>query len=345
MSKRILIVDDDKGVAFFLREHLLEAQAGYQVETADSSEEALEIMAQRPFDLVITDLRMPGMDGLELMEEIRQISPRTRLILMTAYGNERIERTAYQLGACQYITKPFRVQDLIERVDKALAEVQAPGRESLDMTDQRFDELGRYLADLRFEVGAQCILLADVAGQLLTYVGEAEGLDLPTLVSLMAGGFATAFEMAHYLGEKRATTLNYHEGRLYDVYSSNVDDNLFIVLIFDKRKQESRIGIVWLYTRRALQRLQELVGSLEPIEADQVLDADFGALLSNSLDQLLIPQETEEAEPSMTLEEATNLLLKDASPPQTDDEPTVETIDWRKAQEMGLIDLSRLGEG
>ena len=311
MDKRILIVDDDKGVAFFLREHLLKTRAGYQVETVGSSEEALAILAQRSFDLIITDLRMPGMDGLELMAEVRRHAPHTRLILMTAYGNERIERIAYQLGACQYITKPFRIQDLIERIDQALSEAQAPGRGTLNMTEERFDDLARALTNLRFEVNAQCILLASVAGQLLTYVGEAEGLDLPTLVSLVAGSFAATFEMAHYLGEKRATMLHYHEGQSYDVYCSNVDDNLFIVLLFDKQRQESRIGMVWLYVRRALQRLQELINGLEPIEADQVLDADFGALLSDSLDQLLAPQRAEGDAPDMTLEEATDLLLKD----------------------------------
>lgn len=335
MSKRILIVDDEESVAFFLREHLLEAQAGYWVEVANSSEEALSKIASQPFDLVITDLRMPGMDGLELMEVIRRQSPRTRMILMTAYGDARIERAAYQLGACQYITKPFRVQELVNRVHAALVEAQAPGREVLALADEQFGDLSRCLTDLRFEVGAQCILLANVTGQLLTHVGPTEDLELASLVPLIAGGFATAFEMAHYLGDTQPTTLNYYEGQRYDVYSANVDSNLFVVLVFDKHEQRSRIGMVWLYTRRALRRLQELVGATEPIVAEQVLDGDFSSLLSDSLDQLIAPTTTEtdsETKPELTLAEANARLQEDISAI-----PPTKTLNWQQAKELGLL--------
>lgn len=122
MRKRILIVDDEESVAFFLAENLAELGADYQVETANSGEEALAKMAAQGFDLLVTDLRMPGINGLELIEQARVRSPHTRLILMTAYGNTRVEATAYRLGACRYLAKPFSSQELVTAVQAALLE-------------------------------------------------------------------------------------------------------------------------------------------------------------------------------------------------------------------------------
>jgi CheY-like chemotaxis protein len=297
MPKRVLIVDDDRTVTAVLAENLAKLGNGYVFETALSAYEALDKTRKDAFDLIVTDLRMPGMDGLKFMKKIREYYPHTRLILMTGYGNTDIEATAYQLGACRYIDKPFKTEELLAQVRTALAEPELPGRDLLVLSDDQSEAIARCLADLRFEVGAQCILLADVAGQMVANVGESENLELPALVSLVGGSFATAFEMARYLGENQARTLNYHEGEHYDVYSSNVNEELFVVLLFDKRCQRSRIGMVWLYTRRALERLQTTVIGAKRVHASDLVDADFGTMLSDSLDQFFVAGEAEPTAP------------------------------------------------
>jgi len=108
-DKRILIVDDEDKVAFFLRESLEELGRDFVVEAAGSAEEALEKMAAQPFNLIISDLRMPGIDGLELLEQVKEQNPDTRLILMTAYGSDEVEAEARRLEIYQYITKPFHI--------------------------------------------------------------------------------------------------------------------------------------------------------------------------------------------------------------------------------------------
>ncbi len=349
MVKRILIVDDEENVVFFLAENLIELGAGYEIETACSGPEALACMVPSPFDLVITDLRMPGMDGLMLIKRIRARYPQTRLILMTAYGDAGVETTAYRLGACRYIAKPFAIEELIAQVRLALDDADTPGQNILMLTNDQFDAIARCLADLRFEVGAQCILLADVTGQLVAHVGETEGLDLPTLVSLVGGGFATAFEMARYLEERNARTLNYHEGERYDIYSSNVNESLFVVLVFDKHHQQSRVGMVWLYTRRALKQLESLARSAEKVDAGRLLDADFGAQLSDGLDQLLTVEadgigweapKAEEAKQAQPKEEETEQIQPtEVAPP-----PAQRTFSLQQALEMGLLDPTWLND-
>jgi len=338
MGKRILIVDDEKSVAFFLAEHLTALGAGYEVETAGSGEEALALMQSRTYDLIITDLRMPGINGLELIERARSRSPHTRLILMTAYGNRRVESTAYQLGACRYLSKPFHIQDLVAAVQSALEEMETPGRGILVLSDEQFDEISQHLTDLRFELNAQCVLLADVTGRMLAHLGAVEGVDLQVLISLIGGGFAASFETARHVGEEEALVLNYHEGTKLDIYSANVNEEMFIVLLFDKEKQRSRIGMVWLYMRRVLQRLRAVIRHTERVSAAQVLDDDFSEQLSASLDHLWLDSSAEEGP---TLEEATQALRDSMA---ADAEPTgdqeVETIDLAQAVKMGLLDPS-----
>jgi CheY-like chemotaxis protein len=116
MTWRILVVDDDESVAFFTRESLLELGTAYHVEMASSGEEAWRKIRARPYDIVIADLRMQGMDGLELLSRTRRGYPRTQLVLMTAYGNDGVRAAARQLQVCRCIAKPFQMEELIDAI-------------------------------------------------------------------------------------------------------------------------------------------------------------------------------------------------------------------------------------
>ena len=159
-------------------------------------------------------------------------------------------------------------------------------KDLLFLSEERYGAITRCLSDLRLEIGAECILLADISGQLIIDVGTTGVLDVTSLVSLQAGSFVSTFEMSKYLGEKEALNLSFHEGESYDVYSTNVGDKLFIMLIFDRRVQTSRIGVVWLYTKRTVQKLSEIMATSGKTKTGQVLDAEFKSSLSNELDNI-----------------------------------------------------------
>ncbi len=120
MIKRILVVDDEPNLAFLLAENLLDLGAGYEIEVCHSSEEALNLNRENPFDLVITDLMMPEINGLTLSKYLLQQNPDIKLILITAFGNEEIAVKAKNLGICSYITKPFEMEDMLTAVQTAL---------------------------------------------------------------------------------------------------------------------------------------------------------------------------------------------------------------------------------
>jgi len=117
--KTILIVDDEKHYPMILAEVLQEE--GYACFTAASGMEALDIFENEFVDLVLTDVKMPGMDGIELLSRIKEISPDAPVIVMTAYGSVEKAVKAMQEGAYTFITKPFENETLLTHISKALA--------------------------------------------------------------------------------------------------------------------------------------------------------------------------------------------------------------------------------
>jgi excisionase family DNA binding protein len=120
-AKRILLVDDDplvlKTLAQLLQKH------GYIVEPAESGEEALEKAKKSRFDLLVTDIRMPGMDGIETIKRLRQFNADTRRqripeIIITGYIDPQSQKEAQTLGISDYLYKPFSIDDFISAVQK-----------------------------------------------------------------------------------------------------------------------------------------------------------------------------------------------------------------------------------
>lgn len=121
-TQRILIVDDDSKVALSLSRVLKHSNRKYDVNVAHSGEEALDVFNNWPVDLLITDLCMPGISGLELIRQAQTFSPQTRTILITAYGDGGVEAEARRLSVYRYIAKPFHIEVLLNAVREVLAE-------------------------------------------------------------------------------------------------------------------------------------------------------------------------------------------------------------------------------
>jgi predicted regulator of Ras-like GTPase activity (Roadblock/LC7/MglB family) len=118
--------------------------------------------------------------------------------------------------------------------------------------------LSNRLEGLRREIGAQCVLVSTADATLVAQAGAPTGLDLEQLLQLTASHFSTSLALAQYLGGTHIGNLTYYEGASHDVYMANVEEDLYLVMVFDRRVQASRIGIVWLYARRAIEGLRRL---------------------------------------------------------------------------------------
>lgn len=115
----ILIVDDEPIVREALRDWLIDV--GYSVATAETGEQALEIAAEQDFGLVILDVRLPGKTGIRVLEEMKEMKPDIKAIIITAYGSPEIRTEATRLGAGHYLAKPIAPDQLETLVREALA--------------------------------------------------------------------------------------------------------------------------------------------------------------------------------------------------------------------------------
>jgi DNA-binding NtrC family response regulator len=144
-TQKILVVDDDSAMREMLAS--LFASNGYEVETADSAESALEKNREAEFDAILSDIRMPGKSGTELVGELRELRPRTPVVLMTAFGSIDSAVEAMRVGALDYITKPFEpaaVQLTLERAleRRVLEEENQRLRQAVDRTSAFGDLIG-----------------------------------------------------------------------------------------------------------------------------------------------------------------------------------------------------------
>src|SRR6516164_9913553 len=139
-KRNILVVDDEPQIARVLKTAL--SSQGYGVRTASDGEEALLEMKNWSPDLLITDLRMPRMDGLELCRRVRKES-RIPIIVLSVKGEETIKVEALDAGADDYITKPFSMNELLARVRAALRRASTP-----EQPDTPLIEIGDFRIDI-----------------------------------------------------------------------------------------------------------------------------------------------------------------------------------------------------
>ena len=118
--KEILIVDDQQGIRLLLNEVF--KKEGYTTHLAANGLDALKIAETEKIDCVLLDMKIPGMDGLEILTRLKERGIHLPVVMMTAYGEQDIMDKALELGAVQYFTKPFNIFEVRDEVNKILAD-------------------------------------------------------------------------------------------------------------------------------------------------------------------------------------------------------------------------------
>jgi DNA-binding NtrC family response regulator len=169
---KILLVEDETVVREAVRDWLIED--GYDVDVAENGEEALEKIKKEEFGVIVLDLRLPGIDGLQVFERVKELKPQTKGVIITAYPSKETLEKAKRLGLLDYLPKPFKVEDLERIVTGALGELEekAIGKEHLWL------ELGAVsyrLCDHNYECG-HCAFAQDIQDRFgtIAVIGEDE---------------------------------------------------------------------------------------------------------------------------------------------------------------------------
>jgi two-component system KDP operon response regulator KdpE len=173
---RILVVDDESAIRRALRPPLVEL--GFQVAEASRGEEALQMLRTTTFDAVLLDVNMPGIGGVETLRRIRAFAPRLPILMLTVRDKEEEKVEALDLGADDYVTKPFSTRELIARVRAAIRRVKSPIRAEdapLEIGEIRLDPVKRnvtkrgqavHLTRKEFDI-LHCLMIR--AGRVVTY--------------------------------------------------------------------------------------------------------------------------------------------------------------------------------
>lgn len=222
LALSILVVEDDNE----LRELLLEVleENGYQVEGASSGHEAIEKARESAFDLVITDIRMGEMNGLEALLEVKEDTTDFESMVITGYADEEIPAQALRMGVGEYLKKPFELDQFVAAVERLLSNYREKLYRQADEADTRRAAIwgceGKAIKRNNTHIVAASRLSWEVAGELGFTTEEAEKLQLGTLLALLSdtedpppGELCTRLL---FLNSSRAKTLLNTVGELYE---------------------------------------------------------------------------------------------------------------------------------
>ena len=196
MTSKILIIDDDPNLLETLGEVLREE--GYRVGTAITGEEGLSILKRENYDLVLLDIRLPGLDGEVVMREIYNYHPDTEMIIISGYGSLESAITAIRLGVKDYFIKPYQVDDLLKAIYQALTQKETRARKEI-----LINQLASSLEQLR-----------DLEG--------IRGQDLPTRrVMTLPGGIMVDLERREIWRGNERVSLTPTESNLLGIFLEN----------------------------------------------------------------------------------------------------------------------------
>ena len=170
----VLVVDDEFALRNALRKSLM--ASGFAVEEPRNGEEALNAVRLRPFDLVLLDINMPGIGGVEACRKIRSLTPQTGIVMVTVRDSENDKVNALEAGADDYVTKPFRLRELIARLRAVLRRTHSP-----QTTEPRVLTAGELEIDLERRLlrrAGQPVHLAPKEFELLAFMMQNQGAPL-----------------------------------------------------------------------------------------------------------------------------------------------------------------------
>lgn len=284
-DKHILIVDDEESILTVLKNSLKKLGVDYQVTTATNGFAALDRLQEQAFDLVVTDYNMAEMDGLELLEAIRYLQPQARVIMITAYGYEALEREVRRLNGCRYLTKPLEINVFRQIVQEMLGMASRPG--ILVLSDEKYHQVNHVLEQLRADVGGRCVFLTDADGRIIVRTGDTDKLAMEEIASLLGGGIVTLQEAGRSMdGETDSMNLGYREGKQDELYAVNVGRRRLLIIVIKRGPYSSRLGSVWYQARQAATNLRQALAEAEYAHPRQIFSKSLDRAFELELDKL-----------------------------------------------------------
>ncbi|MEI2611256.1 MAG: response regulator [Candidatus Promineifilaceae bacterium] len=270
--KQILIVDDHFEMLEFLRTILEHSGREYQVLAVPSAEEGMLELLRTRFDLLITDVRLPGMSGFDLIRRVRRVRQELPVIMISGYGVEQGQKEAAALGVVHYFIKPLDSDLLVSTVQRVLygepvIEPPQPAPASSaaatptlpTLPKELTTALNQRLYTLRNEISATYVALADRDNRVVTDSGLGGGLLVPSLLTAVVASHNHSQTIATHLNNQDAFSMQYQSGDKVDLYAVSVGRHYLLLIFFAAEARRGRVGTVWVFAQRLAKELMPLL--------------------------------------------------------------------------------------
>jgi DNA-binding response OmpR family regulator len=348
-QKHILIVDDDVELADLLAQAIGDMSESYQVRAAQDVDEAMVLVhkfqsLQRAFHLVITDVKMTGLSGLELLELLNSIAPQTKTVVMTAYNSAELAERVQALDVYAYLTKPFVLSEFRRIVQSALASSALPEPEvtaSPELSDAQRAALSRRLASLRSMTGSSAALLVHITGTTSVVDALESSTDIEDLsTELMAAQQRVAQQMGKVLSTDLKIKQSYFGAESHSICAYRLNPSYFVALIFGPAVKE---GQIWYYMRDAVEGLASALeaGTRSPATAGQDQAGDVFDMLNRFFpDQPVVRPGRRRAAAAEVATETLSVVPETEAGEAGQASPV---LSFEQAKRLGLIDADALG--
>jgi CheY-like chemotaxis protein len=228
----ILIVDDQKEATRLMRSNLESLEHDFTISDVLSGEEALLELARNEIDLLIADVRLPGISGIELMDKFKTRNPDVKVILVSGVTDPKIRQQVAQAGADAFYFKPIDVPDFLDGVERALKlvdtilppELKIEQEETVNH-EQEASGMTSRITELRDTLDASAVLLLGEQGQVLVRAGELPDSELETsLMPTLMSAFTAGVHISHFLGQHVPDHLFSFRGENYDLFIAPVGE-------------------------------------------------------------------------------------------------------------------------
>jgi two-component system, response regulator, stage 0 sporulation protein F len=285
--KTILLVDDEESILFVLKKSLARLGNNYRILTAKDGVSALRFFGQFRIDLTITDYRMEGMTGLELLELIQNVQPGSRVILITAFGNDEIESEVNRLKAFAYLPKPLDLNTFRSIVLQALGENTEEQNGLIEQEAGINTYVERSLRLIREKFSAHALMVIDQRRNSYITVGEVDTSKIGQQVALITTALSIIKKAGVLFDEQnKGGDWIYHSGLREDFLAGQVDDNhLIISQMYHLENAQAKSKYIEILQGFS-EDLKKKYETVAKTEREQIFGQGFNQAVQSELDKL-----------------------------------------------------------
>lgn len=268
---RVLLVDDQREIRHALRDAIETLGADFFVLAVPSGEEALLDLSSNSYDLLITDVRLPGITGLELIRKVKKIHSEINIILMTGLLEPHIRQEVADAGAAAFFLKPIEIADFLDAVERAVGLVDASpiSTEVLELS-KPVESVSERLTSLRKEINAIAAVLLDERGRALAQAGDLPDASVKTaLFPALMAAFSASEKVAKLLQTSPPEDMMYFSGSKYDIFLAHVGESYALLVASNPQASSAEVHASVELVHAGLQDLIAILAKMGiPIKSD-----------------------------------------------------------------------------